>query len=146
MTSPTSCDLLLAETRGGDDNDGDMWMPDVDELIADDQAVSAAAYDELEDNDYMMMMQDAGADAARGPDDADDADGRSGEGGDAGNGRDGREIARDGDSAGGSEEERAWRGMMGGYGDEGAGGGGISVGRMTPVSCCACLRASVGSC
>ena len=60
------------------------------------------------------------ADAARGPDEADDvddADGQGGAGRDAGNGRDGREIARDGDSAGGggSEEERAWRGMMGEY-------------------------------
>ena len=46
-----------------------MWMPDIDELIADDQAVSAAAYDELEDNDY--LMQEAGENATREQDDAD---------------------------------------------------------------------------
>ena len=96
-------------------------MPDIDELIADDQAVSAAAYDELEDNNYMMMMQDTGENA-RERDDDDDMDGQSGGRGDAGNGRGGREMAGDGDGAG--EGERPWQEMMGGCSDEGAGSGG----------------------
>ena len=65
-------------TGGMDDIEDDEWMPDVDELIADDQAIGAAAYDELEDNDYMMIQ--AGEDDARRRSDAGDDD-QSGEGG-----------------------------------------------------------------
>ena len=112
-----------------DDDEGDMWMPDIDELIADDQAVSAAAYDELEDNDFIMMMvQDTGENAARKQDDPDNADGQSvgrgGEGG--GRGRAGR--ARDGDGAGDGETESEWEELMGGCSGEGEGSGGVGGG------------------
>ena len=89
-----------------------MWLPDVDELINDDQAVGAAIYDELEDNDYMMMQAEADEDGAQRREHDEAADEGSGGDRDGGDGGGGRRAARSSDSAGGGQEGE-WEEVMG---------------------------------
>ena len=102
-------------------------MPDIDELIADDQAIGAAEYDELEDNDYiMLMMQDTGGSDECRSGNAGDENERGGESGAEGSGSGGQGTAESGDSA---AEESEWREMME-EGSEGEGSGGQSMSSM----------------
>ena len=125
-----------------DDDEEDMWIPDFDELIADDQAIGAAEHNELEYDDY-TMMQDAGENDTCWRGDVDNEDAQSDEGGAKGNENDGRGAAGGDDGAGtmgagewgevmrecSGDEERRDDGGSGTSGDGGGAMAAVGVGR-----------------
>ena len=91
-----------------------MWIPDVEELINDDQAMGAAMYDELEDNDFYMVQASADEDGGRGQVHADDGEDEER----GGNGHDGGARVGEGADGAGAEDGGEWGEMMRGCSEE----------------------------